>query len=326
MSVTSTPVQQLTLSDVDFEHFESRTLLFTSDITNPTLAPAVAQMQMVLKIALADGWTDDEAFVLTTLPFTIPIAGLRLTNFDIGRNKLVEVEYSNLSQRTKDHLRDIVLATGRFPDGSYMFTIKLLTGPGGTILCDEQPIRLELRNLTRVELRSPQDGEFTNEFPFFQFFHEGTSVLLTVAELAPGQSREDAIVRKPAMLEVELQGQSSFLYTGGRPLERGKSYAWKVVSQSLGAGGSIVEVPSSIGVFTVASSETYRPSVDDMLLQQLQEALGPEYAGLIDQIRHSGFASTGTFTLNGTTITQAELLRLLIDLRNAPEPPEVTFE
>jgi hypothetical protein len=185
-------------------------------------------------------------------------------------------------------------------------------------------VTILLQNPSRVDLRSPRDGEVTNEFPLFEYYQEGGRAELTVAEKSPDQSREDAIARKPAMLDVELTGQNSFLYAGGRPLQDGKTYVWRVVSKVLSTGGTDLEISSPIGEFTVSASG--QGTTDDALLDQLEQLLGSRYHDLFAQIRQGGFKLTGNFTLNNSTLTQSQLLDLLNQLRELGDTAEVTFE
>jgi hypothetical protein len=126
------------------------------------------------------------------------------------------------------------------------------------------------------------------------------------------------------MIDVELSGQNSFLYSGGRPLQDGKTYVWRVVSKVRTAGGTDIDVSSPIGEFIVTSSPD--GIAGDALLSQLQEILGPRYAPIFAQIKHGGFTLTGTYQLNGTTIQQNALLDLLNQLREVGDSIDVTFE
>ena len=126
------------------------------------------------------------------------------------------------------------------------------------------------------------------------------------------------------MIEVELSGQNSFLYSGGRPLEDGKTYVWRVVSKVRSAGGTDVDISSTIGEFKVSVSA--QGSTDDALLNQLEELLGSRYHEVFVQIRNSGFKLTGSFTLNDASLTRNQLLDLINQLREMGDSIELTFE
>lgn len=321
MEVSHSAAEQLSLADVDFEHFQGTNLLFTVSLHNTNPVPVQAVLHLSIDIALADNSGNyPSAVVLTTKPFQVPGSGGRtITNLNLGTGGDIKTETFDFNAEAKSKLQDGALATGNFPAGTYTIHVGL-TDLG----CSAQVVTLVLQNPSRVELRSPRDGEVTNEFPLFEFYQEGDRAVLTVAEMSPDQSREEAINRKPPMLEIELSGRNSFLYSGGRPLEDGKTYVWSVVSKIRTAGGTDIDVASPIGEFAVSSS----PVADngDALLNQLEEILGSRYHALFTQIRNSGFKLTGSCALNNSNLTQSELLDLLNQLRELGDSVELTLE
>src|SRR5262245_24021089 len=72
MHITSTPVEHLGLADVDVDHFESRALLFTVQISNSAAVERQAQLHVALMITLADGSSYPTAVEFTTEPFPVP--------------------------------------------------------------------------------------------------------------------------------------------------------------------------------------------------------------------------------------------------------------
>ena len=326
MNVGFVPVQQLAIGDIDFEHFESRSLLFTLNIRNPLLTDQSARLHISLDVRLADGTTFDRAIDFQSKTFQVPPGGKTITNLDLGRRSgNIETEQFRFDERARDRLQDAALGTGRFPAGVYVFNIELTDTACGQVVSDED-IRLILENPTRVELRSPRNGEITGEFPLFEWFHDGGGkVVLTVAEQLPNQSREEALARRPAMLEQELRGQNSFLYTGGRPLEQGKTYVWCIQPKSLTSGGVGADVNCPIGFFTVGNPANISESSDPLLIQ-LEAILGQRYHGLFEQIRNGHFKLTGINSHNNAPISQAELEVLVNELRDLTENLDASFE
>lgn len=320
MTVSHTNVDELSPAEIDFEHFESRASLFTITIANTCSLHVV--LRGSIEIFLADGTLSGNAGMFTTRPFPVDPPGKTISNMDLGRNGAVSTVFS-FDDNAKQRLQDVSLSTGKFPAGQYTIHLQLLDASLDPI-GNPVDIRFDLRNISRVELRSPRDGEATNEFPLFEFYQDGDHAVLTVAEKSPDQSREDAISRKPPMVEVDLTGPNSFLYAGGRPLEDGKTYVWKVVGKKRGTGGVENEVSSTIGLFTVSASGG--GGVNDAILNQLEEILGPRYSSIFTQIRAGGFHLTGTYGLNGSTLTQSELLNLLNKLREIADGAELSFE
>jgi hypothetical protein len=329
MRVTYSPVQQLTISDIDFEHFQSHRLLFTFDIQNRADSVVHAHLGIRMKVKLFNGTVNDpNAILLITKPFPIPPGGRTITNLNIGRggSDIVTDQFS-MSDQVKQKVEDVALATGKFPAGNYMITPSLTCENSGDASCSDctKPIEFDIENPSRVQLRSPSDGETTNEFPLFEFYSDGSTNVLTVAEKLPDMSREDAIQRQPPMLEQTLNGQFSFLYAGGRPLEQGKTYVWRVVNKTTGAGGTDVDVTSPIGLFTVSGSGA-SGQLNDALLNQLEDLFGRRYPEIFRQIRNGHFQSTGTFSRDGSPIDENALLNLLNELRANPDGVDLSFE
>jgi hypothetical protein len=319
IDIIPAPVQQLTIADIDFDHFESATLLFTVRL-GPSAGGDTVRLHIVLNINLANGSTYPNAADFTSKGFFVPQAGATYTNLDIGRS--IQRQDFTLDSRAKEDVQDVALATGKFPAGKYTFQIAIICSDN--IPLNGPSIDIVLLNSSRVDLLSPREGETTNEFPLFEFFHDGNKAVLTVAEINPDQSREDAISHEPPMVETELLGQNSFLYSGGRPLEFGKTYAWKVVSKTAGPGGTEVEVSSPIRLFTVSSSPQIRS--EDFILTYLKDTYGNRYPKIFQDIDKDNYILTGTYLLNGSTYSKEDLLKLLNELRSTSDSIELSFE
>jgi hypothetical protein len=329
LNVTYTPVQQLSLSDIDFEHFESRNLLFTVVITNPNVA-ATARLRGTLHVALSDGSYRGDALNFVTAEFPVPSGGRQITNMDLGYKAEIRIDDLQFESAAKENVQDVALSTGKFPAGVYTLNIVLAQtncSVTGDSAVGTKDIEFDLTNPSRVELRSPRDGEQTGEFPLFEYYSDGNPVTLTVAEIGAGQSRDEAIDRQPSMLTTELNGQNSFLYAGGRPLERGKSYVWRVTTSASGSGGAANEVTSPIGLFTVAQTPgAEEGTTEDAILRQLEEVFGGRYPALFKSIRDGQLTLSGTFTLNQSSLTEAQLLDLINQLREMSDSVDLTLE
>jgi hypothetical protein len=327
------PVQSLSISDVDFDHFESTRLLFTARIGNPSGRVISAQLHLVLDIHLVDGTDYTPAVTFTTRPFDVPAGGRTVTNLDLGRNADdIQTESFDFNSSARDRVEEAALGTAEFPAGQYRLFMELTDLRCGSVVGSDDEV-LVLQNPSRVELRSPRDGEVTNTFPFFEWYYDGGGpVVVTVARQDSGQSREDAITRVPPMLQVELRGQSSLLYAGGRPLEYGGTYVWSVAAKSLATGGSS-SVNAPIGTFTVGAADNFSGgggggalSDDDAFLAQLESLLGPRYKSVFQQIRNGNFKTTGKLTGNGTPVTREALLNAIREALESNSDIDAAFE
>lgn len=319
LTATQVPVQQLTLADFDVNHFESRGLLFTVNISNAGAAPAEGvQMNIVLMIQLATGEDFQPAAIMKSEPFSVPVAGRTITNLDLGQSKEIRLESFDIIEAARDAVEERTLSSGLLPAGVYTFTFSLENCPEAVPV----DVVIRLGNPSRVELISPRDGEGVSEFPLFEFYHEGAAARLTVAELRPGQTTDDAIDRDPPMLEADLSVERSYLYSGGRPLEQGKSYVWRVQTLTRVAGGGTVDLSSPLSTFTVSEGGTFY----DALLARLEMMYGAQYPDIFRAIREGGFRPTGEYALDGSALGEAELAKLLDALQEAIDSSELTFE
>jgi len=323
MAVSSTPVTQLSPADIDFEHFESRNLLFTANIMNPSSDEIQARIGGTLKVDLADGTQFDNAVTFLTVFFPVRANGTKIiTNLNIGKQADIKLEDYSYADEAKKRFQDIALSTGKFPAGTYRFILKLycqdVAEPIQTI-----EITFVLQNLSRIELRSPRNNDMTNEFPFFEFFYEGDRADIIVAERTPDQTREDAITRSPAMLKCVLNPNQNFYLYGEplpfctdlyRPLEQGKTYVWRIISKSRSIGGSDIELPSEIYQFTVSSSLLGGP--ESILLIRLEEIFGQKFKSIFNEIKENGLTPGIIYSHNNQTMGLSELLNLINELRD----------
>jgi hypothetical protein len=322
ITVSSTSAQYFMIGDIDFQHFPTNTLLFTVTMLSPD------SVQVTLAVAVDVQFLDgsgsyQNAVTYKSHPFWIPKGGRTITNLNLGYNATdIKTDQFNFDDNVKQKLKDVYLGSGSFPAGIYTFHIRV--APTGVCPSDDKTVVFVIQNLTRIELRSPRDGETTNEFPLFEFSFDGNRSEIIVAELAPDQTPDDAIARKPAMTDQMLMGQNSYLYGGGRPLENGKTYAWRVLGKIQGPNGSSSDVPSEIRKFTVATTPVVG-SVDE-IIRQLEEIFGARYHDLFEQLKNDGYASDGAVTLNGQSVGSGELFNLLNLLREQSETAEVGVE
>ncbi len=324
VSLSHASADQLSLSDLDFEHFRSATLLFTLTIGNSQLLPYEATLSASLDIQFADGsGSYPDAVTYTSRPFTVPVGGRTVTNLNLGLGSTdIKTDQFHFNEAVKQRLKDAGLGTGTLPAGIYTFHIGV-QAVGCADGAQDQFV-LVVANPSRVELRSPRDGETTTPFPLFEYSWDGAAAELIVAEKNVDQTREDAIERRPPMLDVELFRQNAYFYAGGRPLEQGKTYVWRVIGKITGPNGTITDVPSTVGEFVVGSGEP--GSSVDLVMSQLEEMFGKRYPGIFEEIRANGFSLQPSMTLNGASITAQDLLNILLQLRGQADSAELSFE
>jgi hypothetical protein len=317
-SITA-PVNTLSYGDIDFVNSTTPKWLFTIiiDVQPPQTITAV--MTITLDISLANGEFYPSATTLITKRFVVNNSRT-ITNLDIGRGKPILDSSFTFEQTARRRVEDIALSSGSLPAGRYHFNVVVdAEGHIGTT-----DFTIVISNPSYVELIAPIDGDpFVNEFPLFQWRGDAPRWSIAVYELLPGQSSlEDAITGVPHLPPTTVTGLS-YLYphAGVRPLEPGKTYVWFVQGLVAVAGGTTLSYRSDLRSFTVAD----RLSISD-LLEQLEQALGPKYRGLFDQIRADGLTPTSSIRLNGSPVSTTDLLRFLNQIRSNPDAASAILE
>ena len=336
MTVTHVPVDQLAIGDIDVEHFSNQNEFFKITITTDTIGGSPLSQMVSLKfstdIQLSDAYYEN-AVSFATNPFLVS-GKKEFSNREIGRNSSIQTKPGSFeySSEARNKIQNVALSTGKMPAGTY--TIKLDLADSTDNIVASTSFNIVLRNLTRVNLLSPQDNsESTTLFPFFQWSFEGDSVEVSVYEKLPYQtSNEEAAQGIPHLVrhsgDVDLPfGARTFQYPSQnvRSLEEGKTYVWKVRGFSQSLGGTN-DVNSEIWSFNIPSQQNRATSGNDstlitssqqaMDLLQLFSDLSPELLALLQS---GNLQPTGVFVVDGVTITAEELRQILSMLHTNPD-------
>gem|GEM_PF-1328250 len=330
LSVTHVPVDQLAIGDIDVEHFQNQNLFFTLQIESDSVRTVTLRFSANIQLSDANY---ENAVSFLTQPFQVP---LTFSNLDIGRNSLIRTKPGSFvySTEAKDRIQNIALSTGKMPAGTYTINLDLLDSTENIVASGS--FEIVLRNLTRVQLLSPQDNsELTSNFPFFQWQYEGDSVEISVYEKLPHHSsNEEAvqgiphIVRNSGSVDFPL-GASSLQYPSSgqnvRSLEEGKTYVWKVRGFSHSIAGTN-DVNSEIWQFNIASQQnrfvTGTDTTQHIVNQQvfdLLEAISDLSPELLQLLQNENLQPTGVFTIDGIPVSMNQLRELLSILHTNPD-------
>jgi hypothetical protein len=324
MVLIYTPVTELTVGDLDFKIGGSHSLFFTLNITSPQ--PRRVKLHGNLDIVLADGESFPGAATLTTKPFTIPKI---ISNLDIGPGRGIQTESFEFSSDAKSHVEDPALSTGKLPSGTYTLTLWITDSTGPAHLAEpRQPVILNLRTLTRLDLISPPDNStLPNPFPQFNWQYDGDRVEFSVYEWLPSKhTKEDAADGTPQLIvrsgdPLLPVGARAFTYPSGgvRSLEPGKTYVWRVRGMNLGSGGAGTAANSTIWQFTVASAGGNISSGGEngtLALQLLNLGLA---AQILNGLLSGDLVLTGVMMIDGVPVSAEEVERILRDLAANPD-------
>ena len=97
---------------------------------------------------------------------------------------------------------------------------------------------------------------------------------------------------------------------------------WRIQPLTRIAGGGPVDLSSPLSTFTVSEGGTFY----DALLARLEMMYGAQYPDVFRAIREGGFRPTGEYALDGASLGEAELAKLLDALQEAIDSSELTFE
>lgn len=320
-------IGQLTIGDIDFENFGSQHWFFTLNVSaNP---PQRVKLFLNVDVSMPpDNFPD--AIRLVTESFDAPLS---ISNLDLGKNGIIKTDEFRFTDDAKDKIKDIALATGKVPAGTYTFRLKAVS-ENNPFDADSTQIIITNENYSRVELLTPSNNsESPTSFPQFQWLYDGDRVELSIYEKFPyQQGNEEAFSGTPIFVirsgEPGLpENVRSFQYptSGVRALEPGKRYVWAVRGLVEGTGGNDAGLNSEIWQFTVATSTgdgaldmpAERIVETEYLNEQLNDLPGVEGSVLTRLL--SDYRMTGEMYLNGQRISLVELKQLLDELLANPD-------
>jgi hypothetical protein len=306
----SSQVGILRISDFNITGSGSVSRLFNLLITNNG-APTEVKLDFQFKSA-------DAAIVnATVFQLAIPSGPYPLTYRDIAQGGRLDYD-----EDAAKALTDVVLKTGRLPDGIYTFTVTIsdLRRPNVTA-SDEKT--LTIFNPTTLDLISPGapvgGSECFAQFgllPQFKWDSNADRFLVTVCEALPSNSSPEDVMQNEPRLQRLVQrgrdffGSPSFIYPSGElPLEYGKTYYWQIQAMIDAPSGEI-RLPSEIWCFQI--SAIGNPGAEIMLQQLLSLLSASEFDALFREGGPlHGFKPTGAAALNGRRLNLTELITFL---------------
>ncbi len=331
LSETHADINQLTIGDIDFENFGSQHWFFTLNMScDGCLLPPTARLFVNVDIALNDvHYTDAVRF--NTEPFLLPRS---ISNTDIGKDGSVKIQPGtfSFSEEAKERIKNAALATGKLPDGTYTFHLRI-EDVTTVAASDTRDIVLTIRSFSRIELLSPLDNsEISTPFPLFQWAFDGDRIELSIYEkMAHHQSNEEALSGTPLLVvrsgDAGLPvGVRTFQYpsSGVRALETGKSYVWVVRSIATGTGGGDAGLNSEVWQFTVtqtgggATNNLAEQFVSTEELSNILNDIPGMNAEALQRLLEE-YQMTGDIYINGQKVSLTELRLLLEELLRNPD-------
>lgn len=334
LDVTHIPIDQLSIGDFDFQTGGSSHYFFSVSIAG---APRLVILQMMVDaqipgLPLVNAIRCADGRPVETFPFQIPTT---FTNLDLNPNSRINVKVrDDCSPNIDQRILDASLAGGKLPAGSYTFALNLIDPVTRQVIGNDQFV-LDIRNVSRLDLLSPRDGEaVANAFPLFQWIFDGSRVELSVYERLPQHSSKEEAAQGTPHLCVVLENVRSFQYPSSTPpqacpgvvvrnLEPGKRYVWRARGLTVGSGGGGASINSEIWEFTVpigAGQTTLAAGggSPESIADQLQNIPGLD-PQLLSRLISGNLQPTGMVLVNGVPMTMNEILAILNDLARNPD-------
>jgi hypothetical protein len=307
--------QILRVSDFNVTGSGSVSRLFELTITNSSSAAINAFLHFEF---LSDRFPNTPIVIANSLPFSVSPGSQILTYPDITRNGNIEYDAEALEELT-----DIILKTGRLPNGSYTFTLAIFDARQPTVPKASARETLTISNPTTLDLISPGAPAGGSEcfaqfglLPQFKWGSNADRFLITVCEAMPNNSSPEDVMQNEPRLQRQIQrgldffGSPSFMYpSGGLPLEYGKTYYWQILAMIDAPSGEI-RLPSEIWCFQI--SALGNPGSEIMLQQLLSLLSSGDFEALFrDGGPLQGFRPTGAASLNGRRLSLNELIAFM---------------
>jgi hypothetical protein len=141
-----------------------------------------------------------------------------------------------------ESVKDIIVRSGRFPEDTYTLIIEVKDISTGNVVVHREAVFTIMAPAYPSLIYPLDEDSLLTDYPNFQWTpveappEYPVSYHLTLCELLPGQTKEEAIENYP-VYEEEIENQTSLLYTPeAPPLDTLKTYVWQV--QAFGQAGN----------------------------------------------------------------------------------------
>lgn len=302
--------------DYDPDSPSSQPLLFTVSIQN--VAAEFQEYDILFIMRWRDMYAD--AILHPTTEEPMPGQMIRLTNRDI-----VSDDNSTIYQIEKDfddvldEMEEIILDTGRMPDGSYFFSVQAFEpghlGEEHRALSNIETLTINVNSPTPISLITPGNSldmgpaEIEDSNPSFVWVSNLSEYALRIyrTELI-GMSKAEIVAREPYFEEEDITGTSYFYPASAPELEVGETYAWQVTAPLRTADGTNAFLESELYLFTVDGETAISPQA--MQLYNFIKQLDAEDTQQILDLLQSGY-NPQKISINGEERAISELLEIL---------------
>lgn len=256
-SIEVVPVQKIYLTDLDPNNPDLAPLLFSVSVNNDN-----KQRTLKISLIIRGDETGEWGYATKTLTNAAPNAVVRFNNKEFDTYKV------NTNNRTK---LDEAAKQGRLPTDVYEYYIEVFDG--NTKLTEASGRNILDNPIARPELIGPgneislQPEVINTATPFFQWFSQATSHIISVYPVFQGQTtREEIALNRPAWRQENVAGKNILYPVSAELLQEGTTYAWQVVGVVHGAKGD-EKIYSDMFWFTYKKAELKNTPYSRILIE-----------------------------------------------------------
>jgi len=219
-----------------------------------------------------------------------------------------------------DDIENLILDTGRMPDGNYVFNLRIFENDqNGIPLSNLETVVITIRSPISISLITPGNPiglgvtNIAEPYPNFIWFSNLDNYTIKIYELdGVYETVEDIELLDPLYVETEISG-TSFIYPPSAPeFEYNTSYAWQVsatVTNPIVSAESIYK--STMYLFKL--SNTGAEELDMQILRNFLTQLNVEGIDEVIRLLEAGYVIENLFW-QGREITAEELVEILEDI------------
>lgn len=232
-----------------------------------------------------------------------------------------------------ENIEDIIIDTGRMPDGNYVFEIGIYENDQyGTLISNLETAVVVIRSPISISLITPGNpiglgvSNISEQYPNFIWYSNLGEYKIKIYELDRGyETVEEIEMLEPHYMESEIMG-TSFSYPPSAPeFEFNKTYAWQISARTSSPNISSESVyKSTMYLFRLSNS-----SSEEMNLQILINFLNQldiDGVGEVISLLEAGY-TIDNIIWRGNEIEPAGLMEILEDISNGNiTPTQITVE
>ncbi len=239
------------------------------------------------------------------------------TNQDVINNVAsgyfkAHLDVDNIRNKISD-FKDVLMETGKFPDGQYIFRFRAYD-LNNNLISNTEEYTFTIINYSSITLIQPglQLGsgilEIPDANPTFIWTSNASNYIFKLYHLQSENNSADQLDSTSPLFEVNVSGNTFTYPTAAPTLENNQIYAWKIEAETHNGTNSNDVIVSNYFVFKINSGTSQNGNYNQIIT--FLQNIGINHAELQNLVQ-TGYLPTGMISINGRTITQDEWNEIL---------------